>query len=328
MDFLQSLVIDFGQAAFSPLTAAFIIAAIGLNVHFGFTGLLNFGQAAFMLVGAYGFAISQKFGAPLWAAVIIAMIAAAIFALILGLPALRLRGDYLAIVTIAAAEIVRIVGANSVLQPITGGVLGVARSSYAKEFESLSPFGDGIARIGPYAKPWTAGGDSIWLRVVGFGLVILFALLVWLVTRGPWGRVLKAIREDEDAARSLGKNVYARKLQALVVGGVVGGFGGIIYALSASVQPDSLGRTTTYLIWTCLLLGGAATVFGPILGSVIYFVGRIAIQDLARQFIPPEIMNSQQVPQFTWILVGVGLMLIVIFRPQGILGNRKEMAFE
>jgi neutral amino acid transport system permease protein len=328
MDFLGDLLVDFGQSAFSPITAAFIIAAIGLNVHFGFTGLLNFGQAAFMLVGAYGFSISQKFGAPLWLAVIIAVVATALFALLLGLPTLRLRGDYLAIVMIAAAEIVRIVGANSVLQPITGGVLGVPRASYAKEFESLSPLGAGVAHIGPYSKPLTAGGDSIWLRIVGFGLVIVLALLVWLVTRGPWGRVLKAIREDEDAARSLGKDVYARKLQALVVGGVIGGFGGMVYALSASVQPDSLGRTTTYLVWTCLLLGGAATVFGPILGSVIYFVGRIAIQDIAAEFIPPSIMNSQQVPQFTWILVGAGLMLLVIFRPQGILGNRKEMAFE
>jgi neutral amino acid transport system permease protein len=100
---------------------------------------------------------------------------------------------------------------------------------------------------------------------------------------------------------------------------VIGALGGVIYALSSSVQPDSFGRTTTFLLYTCLILGGAATVFGPILGSFLYVI---------TQFVPASVMNQQQIPQFTWIVVGVGLMVLVIFRPQGILGNKKELAFD
>jgi branched-chain amino acid transport system permease protein len=93
------------------------------------------------------------------------------------------------------------------------------------------------------------------------------------------------------------------------------------------VQPDSLGRSTTFLLYTIVLLGGAATVFGPILGSVLYFIVIIGLQDLVSAFVPASIMSQEQIPQFGWIVVGVGLMLLVIFRPQGILGNKKELSF-
>jgi len=328
MDFINSLLTDFGQQILSSGTAAFAIAAIGVNIHFGFTGLLNFGQAGFMLIGAYGFAITVVSGGPFWLAVIISLLAAVLFALILGLPSLTLRGDYLAIVTIAAAEIIRIVGGNSLLAPITGGVAGIPGSKFQASFQALSFLPKhGSFTLGPYTYPYTAG-DSWWLRIVGWGLVALFCLGVWLLIRSPWGRVLRGIREDEDAVRSLGKNVYSYKMQSLIIGGILGAVGGDVFVLSSSVQPDSLGRTTTFLIYTCLLLGGAATVFGPVIGSILYFLVRIFITDVASQFIPSSIMNSQQVPQFSWIVVGVGLMLLVIFRPQGILGNKKELSFE
>jgi branched-chain amino acid transport system permease protein len=116
-------------------------------------------------------------------------------------------------------------------------------------------------------------------------------------------------------------------MQSLVIGGVIGGVAGVIYVLATSVQPDSLGRTTTFLLYTCLLLGGAASVLGPVLGSFLYFILTIGINDVVSRFVPSSIMNQQQIPQFTWILVGVGLMLLVIFRPQGILGNKKELTF-
>jgi neutral amino acid transport system permease protein len=138
---------------------------------------------------------------------------------------------------------------------------------------------------------------------------------------------LRGIREDEDAIRSLGKNVYAYKMQALILGGSIGAIAGIIYILPSTVQPDSMGRSMTFFIWTALLLGGAATIFGPVLGAIIFFSVRILVKGLAGQFIPESIMNSQQTEQFSWILVGVALMLLVIFRPQGILGNKKELSF-
>jgi neutral amino acid transport system permease protein len=328
MGFLSSLFTDFGAQILSPVTAAFALAAIGVNLQFGYTGLLNIGQAGFMLLGAYGVAITIEFGGPLWLGIILAIVASVLFALVLGLPTLKLRGDYLAIVTIAAAEIVRIVGGDQSLVNITGAVAGIPGTKYQGAFTSLSPFPkSGLFTIGPYTYPFSAG-SSWWLIIVGWVVVIIVALLVFLLIRSPWGRVIKGIREDQDAARSLGKNVQVYKMQSLIIGGVIGSLGGVIYALSSSVQPDSFGRTTTFLLYTCLILGGAATIFGPILGSFLYFIVLVGLRDVITQFVPASIMNTQQIPQFTWIVVGVGLMLLVIFRPQGILGNKKELAFD
>ena len=154
MDFFASLFTDFGAAILSTITASFAIAAIGLNLHFGYTGLVNIGQAGFMLLGAYGFAITVKFGGPFWLGIIVALVAATLFALLLGLPTLKLRGDYLAIVTIAAAEIVRIVGGNQQLAPVTGGVAGIGNQVYSPAFTALSPFSqDGSFTLGPIRTP-------------------------------------------------------------------------------------------------------------------------------------------------------------------------------
>jgi branched-chain amino acid transport system permease protein len=328
MGFLSSLFTDFGAQILSPVTAAFALAAIGVNIQFGYTGLLNIGQAGFMLLGAYGVAITIEFGGPLWLGILIAIVAAVLFALVLGLPTLKLRGDYLAIVTIAAAEIVRIVGGDQSLVGVTGAVAGIPGTKYQGAFTALSPFPkSGLFTIGPYTYPFSAG-NSWWLIIVAWVVVIIIALLVFLLVRSPWGRVIRGIREDQDAARSLGKNVQVYKMQSLIIGGVIGALGGAIYALSSSVQPDSFGRTTTFLLYTCLILGGAATVFGPILGSFLYFIVLVGLRDVISQFVPASIMNTQQIPQFTWIVVGIGLMLLVIFRPQGILGNKKELAFD
>ncbi|GAA4266462.1 branched-chain amino acid ABC transporter permease [Frondihabitans peucedani] len=322
VELLQSLTVQ----ALAPTTAAFAIAAIGLNIHFGFAGLLNIGQAAFLLLGAYGFAISIERGLPLFLAVLVALVVALLFALILGLPTLKLRGDYLAIVTISAAEIIRMVGRSSILTDLTGGSNGITGNTFNGPFNALSPLPDGTTQILWFSYD-NNGVNSWWIRIVGWGLVALFSLLVWALSRSPWGRLLKGIREDEDAVRSLGKNVYSYKLQALVLGGLIGAVAGIIYVLPSSVQPDGLGRSTTFFIYTALLLGGAATVFGPVLGAILFFVMRLLIQSLAQTFIPSEIMGQQQAVQFSYILVGVALMLLIIFRPQGILGNKRELSF-
>jgi branched-chain amino acid transport system permease protein len=327
MDFLGQLFTDFGAQILSSVTAAFAVAAIGLNVHFGFTGLVNIGQAGFMLIGAYGFAITVELGGGFWLGVLVAIFAAILFALILGLPALKLRGDYLAIVTIAAAEIVRIVGGNQALAPVTGGVAGIIGNKYQFAFDDLSPFPqDGTFQIGPYDYPLTQG-DSWWLRIVSWGVVLVLCLVVFLLMRSPWGRAIKGIREDEVAVRSLGKNVYLYKIQSLILGGVIGAIGGVLYIQAASVQPDSLGRTTTFVLYTCMLLGGAATIFGPVLGSFLYYCIFFGLQDVVAQLVPASLIGPAQIPQFTWIVVGAGLMAIVIFRPQGILGNKKELSF-
>lgn len=311
----------------APTTAAYALAAIGLNVHFGLTGLLNMGQAGFMLLGAYGYAITAVAGAPVWLSVLAALAAAAVFALILGIPTLKLRGDYLAIVTIAAAEIVRIVGRSTSLTWLTGGNAGIGGEEFKQSFADLSPLGDGRTTIGPF-EYFNTMGNSWWIRLVGWGLVALAAFLVWRWMNSPWGRVLKGVREDEEALRSLGKNVYSYKMQALVLGGLFGALGGIIYVLPRALQPDSMGRPMTFYVWTILLLGGAATVFGPVLGSILLWTVLMFVNLTLRAAVPDDVLRTEQIAMIGWILVGLTLMLLVIFRPQGIMGDKKELAID
>ncbi|MBS3181042.1 MULTISPECIES: branched-chain amino acid ABC transporter permease [Leucobacter] len=326
MEFWTGLLQSILQTALSPTTAAFVLAAIGLNVHFGFTGLMNMGQAGFMLVGAYGFGVSVVLGAGFWTAMLIAILAAVLFALILGIPTLKLRGDYLAIVTISAAEIIRMVVKLAALQDITGGPTGIPGQKYRHVFTELSPLPEGKTTILGLTYANT-GVDDWWTRLVAWGLVALFILITWALVRSPWGRVLKGIREDEDAVRSLGKSSFAYKLQALILGGVMGAFGGIVMALPAAMQPDSMGRPTTFNLWMIMLLGGAATIFGPLLGSILFFVIRLVLTSLAGEFVPASVLSAQQTEQLAWILIGISLILLVVFRPQGILGNKKELSF-
>lgn len=390
MDTIQSIFDAMMREALSPGTAAVAIAVIGLNIHFGFTGLLNMGQAGFMLLGAYGMGIAVWNGLPFAVGILLGFGAALIFALILGAPTLKLRGDYLAIVTISAAEIIRYVGRSSLLTDFTGSAQGIPGSQYRTPFTNLSIFGDGnftllpfnyqdvadgaawvriigwllalvsiaalvyllrsgdsfnkIARYGLVAAlvVWSffllfflfpvpnqsTGVNGWWVRVVAWSLVLICSFVTYLLVRSPWGRLLRGIREDEDAIRSLGKNVFAIKMQALIIGGLFGALGGMVYVLPSSIQPDSMGRSLTFFCYTALLLGGAATIFGPVLGSILFFAGRVFIQTASQAYIPNSIMTDQKTAQFSYIVIGIALMLLVIFRPQGILGNKRELRFD
>lgn len=313
------------QEIISPATAAYALAAIGLAIHFGFTGLLNFGQAGFMMLGAYGFAIATlTFEWPVWAALLTGIVASIVFALILGIPTLRLRADYLAIVTIAASEIVRLLFTTNAFEPVTGSANGL--QGYKDGFAALNPIPEGTYGFGP----WVYNEYDWWVRIVGWSLVALAALVTWRLFKSPWGRVIKGIREDEDAVRALGKNVYFYKMQSLVIGGAFGALGGMIFILPRAVVPSNYQTSLTFFIYAILLLGGAATVFGPIIGSVIFWVllsffsGFLA-RAVEAGWLP--FMSSVQAGQLRFILVGVAIMLIVIYRPQGIFGNKKELAF-
>ncbi|CAI9393834.1 branched-chain amino acid ABC transporter permease [Microbacterium sp. T2.11-28] len=323
MDFGQIINLSLGYIL-SPVTIAYALAAVGLAVHFGYAGLLNFGVAGFMAIGAYGYAISiLSFGLPWWVGILIGMVGAAIFAVILGIPTLRLRADYLAIVTIAAAEIVRLLFTTQVFDEWTNSADGLG--GYHAGFRGANPFPEGTYGFGP----WVYTADQLWVRVFGIILLAIAVYLVWALMRSPWGRVLKGIREDEDAVRSLGKNVFAYKMQALVIGGVFGALGGVVLSLPSAVVPSVYQTSLTFFIWTILLLGGAATVFGPVVGAVIFWV-LMAFLDavlpaLASQGVLP--ISSIQAANLRYVLVGVALMLIVIFRPQGIFGNKRELTF-
>jgi branched-chain amino acid transport system permease protein len=316
------------EAAIGADMVIYCLAAIGLNVHFGYAGLLNFGQAAFVAVAAYGLAtMVATFGAPFWVGVTVGLAAVVVLALLLGIPTLRLRADYLAIVTLAAAEIVRLTFRSVTLRDTFGGSDGL--QNFANGFYALSPFSSDVL-LGPISF----SARQAWAISIGWVLIILSCLLVWLLMRSPWGRVLKGIREDEDAVRSLGKNVYSYKLQALMVGGLIGALAGFMYAVAqAAVQPDYTSPDFTFFAYTILILGGAARVFGPVLGAAIFW-GLLSLSDgvlrgiEATGAVPSWLLGPTDAGAFRFMIVGLALMLLMIFRPQGILGDRKELALD
>lgn len=324
MDWLAVLS-NSAQALLSPVTIAYALAALGLALHFGFSGLLNFGIAGFMAIGAYGYVISiLTFGLPWWAGMLMGVLGAVIFAIILGIPTLRLRGDYLAIVTIAAAEIVRLLFLTTAFTPITGSADGL--SGYHDSFRSSNPFPQGEYGFGPFAL----NTNDFWGLVFGLSVLAICVLFLWRLVKSPWGRVIKGIREDEDAVRALGKNVFAYKMQALIIGGVFAALGGIVLALPAAVNPGVYVTSLTFFVWTALLLGGAATVFGPVLGAAIFWLLLTFLGNVLPMLVTSGILgflSTQQASILRFILVGIGLMLLVIYRPQGILGDKKELTF-
>lgn len=316
--------------AFGPQAIVFALAAIGLNVHFGYTGLLNFGQAGFMAVGAYGLAVTMvRLDLPLLAGVAAGLVASLLLALVLGVPTLRLRADYLAIVTIAAAEILRLVFGAVETKKVFGGSNGL--NGFTDTWNDLNPYTGGLD-IG--IASW--GRNDLWAMTVGWIAVALCCLLIWALMRSPWGRVLRSIREDEDAVRSLGKNVFLYKMQALMLGGMIGGLGGIFYALKqASVVPSDYSTNLTFFAYTALLIGGAARVLGPVVGSMIFWFLISGLGEFFSQatsgvdpLIPASIMTDTQASLIRFILMGLGLMLLMIYRPQGIFGDRREIAID
>jgi ABC-type branched-subunit amino acid transport system permease subunit len=324
MDFLQILNNTAAQIL-SPTTLGFVLAAIGLSVHFGFAGLLNMGVAGFMAIGAYGFAISTlTFGLPWPVAVLVGLVGAVLFSIVMGIPTLRLRGDYLAIVTIAAAEVVRLLFLTSTFRETTGSADGL--TGFQGAFRASNPLPTGTYGFGP----WTYSSNTWWVIIVGVITIAIVVLFVWLLMSSPWGRVIRGIREDEDAVRSLGKNVFAFKMQALIVGGVIIAAGGILTALGTNVNPNVYVTSQTFYVWTALLLGGAATIFGPVLGAVLFWVVRAFLSNLLPALVSIgwlPFLTPEQSQMLVFVLVGVALMLLVIFRPQGILGNKKELTF-
>jgi branched-chain amino acid transport system permease protein len=318
------------QAALGYQAIFFILLAIGLNVHFGYTGLLNMGQTAFALLGAFGIAVSVvRWGLPFWVGILIGLAASVVLALLLGIPTLRLRADYLAIVTIAVAEILRLVFRSVGATAVTGGTRGL--SGFNAGFVALAPWAGG-RQYDILGTRWS--GAQLWVALVGWLLVLLMSLLVWALMRSPWGRVVKAIREDEDAARSLGKNVFSYKMQALVLGGVIGSFGGTVYALGlGSVNPDQYQNGNTFLAYTALILGGAARIWGPVVGgALLLFLVQFADTALkaliSNGIIPDTLLSQTDVAQLRFVLIGVGLMALLVFRPQGIFGDRREVMLD
>jgi branched-chain amino acid transport system permease protein len=316
--------------AINAAAAAYCLIAVGLNVHVGYTGLLNFGQAGFAAVGAYAFAVPiVEYDWPWPAALALAFAASIALALLLGLPTLRLRADYLAIVTIAAAEIIRYSVNSTRFSWLTGGSDG--KQGWTGFFQDLNPWvNDDRFHLGDQVFD----GYRLFMMVLGWSLVAVVSLLVWALMRSPWGRVLKSIREDEDAARALGKNVVLFKMQSLILGGLIGSLGGLMFAAQTqAATPGQFATNLTFFAFTIIILGGLGRVIGPIVGTVIFFfviqfIDNVLNQATRNDKLPDWLVATDNFSQVKFILVGVVLALLVIFRPQGIFGDRREQVFD
>ena len=306
------------------IAGIYTIFALGLQVQFGFAGLLNFGQVGFMAIGAYTMAILVvKEQWSLWLAAPLAVAAAAVAGLLVGLPTLRLRADYFAIVTIAFSEIVRYVATND--DSLTGGAQG-----------TINLRGTGVAA--QYDGQWQRfqshvqsflglGSRDATMLVVVWGVAVVLLALTWTALRTPWGRVLRAIREDEDVAESLGKNVFAYKLQVLAVGAAFAGLAGLFYAWEFSFfSPDDFEPLVTFFAWMIVLLGGLGRVWSVPVGAVLF--GVIFAGTRFFDFAPFSYFDSADRAYLRLMVIGVIIVLTVLLRPQGIFGKREEMVLE
>jgi branched-chain amino acid transport system permease protein len=323
---IVSVVQDALRTAVGPIAAAYALAVIGLNLQFGYTGLLNFGQIAFLMVGAYGTAITVDQGGPFWLGVLVGLLAAVLLGLLFGLPTLRLRADYLAIVTVASGEVVRTLIRSGDEQSLTHGVFGI--TNIAGDFYDLNPFSGELQIWGR----WAYSDRALWVTTMAWLLVAVFTIIVSLMVSSPWGRVLRSIREDEDASRSLGKNVFAYKLQSLVMGGAIGALGGIVIAVERSaVTPDTYLPVGTFVAYAVLILGGPATRLGPVVGAIVYWFLISFSDGFLREAIDAgwiDFIDDTDIGAVRFMLVGLALMLLMIFRPQGLLGKREEVMLD
>jgi len=296
-------------AVFSiTLAAIYAVTALGLNMQWGFTGMLNIGVAAFYSVGAYATAIVTGpegaylggFGLPFPVGLVVAMALSGAIAFLIGLITLNLRSDYLAIASIGIAEIIRLVFTNEAW--LTNGVRGIA----------------GIPR--PLAG-LVPGAD----QVLYMALVLLLLLAVYLAFEraynSPWGRVLRAIREDEPATEAAGKSVLHFRLQAFVIGAMAMGLAGALYTHFVTfISPEAFRPDlATFLIWVMLIAGGSGNNRGAVLGAFVIWAVWSGTEFLTG-LLPSGL--TTQAGALRVLLIGVLLQVILIARPQGLLPER------
>ncbi|MGI9021275.1 MAG: branched-chain amino acid ABC transporter permease [Solirubrobacterales bacterium] len=291
----------------------FTIFTLGLQLNVGFTGIFNFGQAAFMAIGAYSMAIlTVDTGINFWLSLPISILIAMAFGLVVGLPSLRLRADYLAITTIAASEAIRLTALNA--RDLTGGAQGIF--GFGDSWDSVSDTMEGwLEWLG-----WSNPENLFPLFLVVWAVALVLIVVMTRVQRTPWGRVLRAVREDEDAARALGKNAFSYKLQSLVIAAALGAIAGFFLAINlAFVVPDEFSPTFTFLGYAALVLGGLASYWGVAVGAIIL---QTVLEGLRFLELP---ISEVKISALRFIILGLVLILLMAWRPQGIFGKREEM---
>lgn len=311
----------------------YALVALGLQLNVGYTGISNFGAAAFMAIGAYTMAILVvKVGFSFWVAFPLAIGAAVLFGLLVGLPSLRLRADYFAIATLAMAEVVRLFAQNA--RSITGGNQGIfcdlsgGHGCFTDTWNNVAnSINDFLGTLGWSGSSSGNGFDSwggpntlVPLVIVVWVAVVLVTLALIYITKSPWGRVLRAVREDEDAARALGKNALSYKLQSLAIAGAIGAFAGMCYAIElTTVHPLDFQPLFTFFAFGVLVLGGLTSYWGVPLGAILLMliIEGSRYVDLG--------LSEPRVAAVRFALIGLILILLMAFRPQGMFGKPEEM---
>lgn len=294
------------------IAAIYAIFTLGVQLNIGFTGITNLGQSGFMAVGAYTMALLVLCAEwPFLLACVVALGVTALFAVLLGLPSLRLPDDYFAIVTLAAASIVVIVGQN--LVSITGGNNGLF--GFDASWVELQ------TRILTWLEPLGLGDQfALPLVLVAWAIFIVLALSLRGLQRTPWGRVLRGIREDEVATEALGKNVLLYKLQSLAIAGMCAAVAGFLMALNLSVvYPNSFNVDVMFTATAVLLLCGLGNYLGIAYGALLMWV----VLEGARFADLP--MTSDRVAALRMLIIGIVLIVTAMYRPQGLFGNKQEM---
>lgn len=265
----------------------FMLLALGLNVIVGFAGILNLGYAALYAVGAYTYALlNLHFHMPFWPGLFFCALAAGLTGMLLAFPALRLGGDYLAIVTLGAGEIMRIVLTN--LDNVTGGPNGLLGIDHPKLWFDF----------GVKSEPY---------YYLVFALVVLIVFILKRLEVSPLGRAWIAIREDELAASSMGVNLMRAKLLAFGIGGAVAGIAGCVFAAKqGTVSPDSFDFVVSVMVLAMVVLGGLGNQLGAILGALLLSL-------------LPEFLRGFDI--YRMLLFGLAMILMMLLRPQGILGE-------
>jgi len=301
---------------FMILASVYGIMSLGLNLQWGYTGLFNIGVVGFFAVGAYTFAILSTpdaighlggFNWPFIPALIGAMIATGIIALIVGVPTLRLREDYLAIATIGIGATIQLIANN--MNWLTGGPNGI--------YNIPQPLAEYFS---------TSLGYNVFFLCMMLAIVALCYWALERIVHAPWGRVLMAIREDETAASSVGKNAFSYRLQSFVIGSILMGLSGALYASFIKyISPTLFMPVLTFQVWAMLIVGGSGNNRGALLGSVLVWALWTGSGTLVQAILP----SSMQVKggAFQIVLIGLVLMLVLLFRPRGIMGSRKAVVF-
>jgi branched-chain amino acid transport system permease protein len=296
-------------AFFLVFAGIYAIACLGLNLQWGVTGLFNVGVAGFFAIGAYASALITAAPDPAHAALGLpvplgwagAVAASGLAALLVGAATLRLRHDYLAITTFGIAVVIQLVALNA--QAVTGGPFGI--QAIPRPLQSA--LGTGLA--------WNAA----YLALVGFVIAALYLALERLV-RSPWGRVLRAIRQDEDAASALGKHAAAFRLQSFVLGCMAMGLAGALYAhFVGYIAPEDFLPVLTFQAWAMLIVGGAGSNRGAILGALVVWAVWSLSGTLLREVVPPGAQARAAALQV--VLIGTMLAAMLVWRPRGLLGR-------